>query len=67
MSLTKDQKGMALLILPDVSAGYPSIFLPVSEAQQPQNIEAGQQIIWMIVSSRVPKNVLERENILREV
>lgn len=43
------QKGIALLILPDVSAGYPSIFLPASLAQHPQKIAAGQHIIWMVV------------------
>jgi hypothetical protein len=42
------QKGIELLILPDVSAGYPSIFLPASLAQQPQKIAAGQHMIWMI-------------------
>jgi hypothetical protein len=46
------QKGMQLLILPDVSAGYPSIFLPVSLAQHPQKIAAGQQMICTIV--RIP-------------
>jgi hypothetical protein len=44
-----DQKGMQLLILPDVSAGYPSIFLPVSLAQHPQKIAAGQQMICTVV------------------
>jgi hypothetical protein len=44
-----DQKGMQLLIRPEVSAGYPSIFLPVSLAQQPQKIAAGQQMICTIV------------------
>ena len=43
-----DQKGIELLILPDVSAGYPSTFLPVSLAQQPQKSAAGQHMIWMI-------------------
>jgi hypothetical protein len=42
------QKGIALLILPDVSAGYPSIFLPASLAQQPQKIAAGQHMIWTV-------------------
>jgi len=42
------QKGIELLILPDVSAGYPSIFLPASLAQQPQKIAAGQHMIWII-------------------
>lgn len=42
------QKGIELLILPDVSAGYPSIFLPASLAQQPQKIAAGQHMIWVI-------------------
>jgi hypothetical protein len=46
--LVTAQKGIALLILPDVSAGYPSIFLPASLAQQPQKIAAGQHMIWMI-------------------
>ena len=44
-----DQKGIQLLILPDVSAGYPSIFFPDSLAQQPQKIAAGQQIICTVV------------------
>lgn len=40
---------MESLILPEVSAGYPSIFFPASEAQQPQKIAAGQHMICMIV------------------
>jgi len=44
-----DQKGIQLLILPDVSAGYPSIFFPDSLAQQPQKIAAGQQMICTFV------------------
>jgi hypothetical protein len=47
--LLSDQKGIQLLILPDVSAGYPNIFLPVSLAQHPQKIAAGQQMICMVV------------------
>ena len=46
--LVTAQKGIALLILPDVSAGYPSIFLPASLAQQPQKIAAGQHMIWTV-------------------
>lgn len=43
--IQRRQNGIALLILPDVSAGYASIFLPASETQQPQKIAAGQQMI----------------------